>query len=158
MCWIQAGLLLQTDLICLLCFPEPPKPPETPQAKQFAHLPAEADNLKSKRRLKRHLHLEEHQKMPFCLNSSIIWRSEYLHFPSNLLSALHHKLQTRCVQQTHLVTSHGQDTTGSALIGGLKLFPGVLQPGAHQVLPGPTLVLAEELPATGHGLRSSLGS
>lgn len=79
--------------------------------------------------------------MPFCLDSSVVWRSEYLPFPSNLLSALRHRQQSQCVQQTHLVTSRGQDA-GSALIGGLKLFPGVLQPGAHQVLPGPALVLA----------------
>lgn len=51
-----------------------------PKAKQFAHLTAEADSLESKRHSKRCTHLEGHLKVPFCLNSPIIWRPEF--FPS----------------------------------------------------------------------------
>lgn len=146
-------MLLQTDLILLLRYPEPPKPPETPQAKQFAHLPVEADNLKSKRHFKRLMHLEGHQKVPFCLNSPLVWRPECFSFPSNLFSALCHRPQIQRVQQTHLVTSLGQDTKGSALTGGMKPSPGGLQAPHHAAwgLLGP----ARSCPGSCRGAASS---
>jgi len=118
-------MLLKNDLIVLLHFPETPKPPETPQGKQFAHLPAEADNLKPKRDSKRHMHLEGHQKVPFHLNSPIIWKPEC--FFSLQTCSLRYIMgcKPNTSNRPPLVTSLGQDSKG--ITGVTKLSPGVLQ-------------------------------
>lgn len=88
-------MLLQTDLILLLRFPEPPEPSETPQAKQFAHLSAEADNLQSERHSKKTRAFRGTPKGAFLPQLPHNLEARVFLFPLNLLSALCHRLQTQ---------------------------------------------------------------